>query len=1101
MISEIGKIIGVQGAALHQIRMNSKVRSLVVEKEPKEYDGAFLRKIVITGGLQAIQSAFLLILQQLENSNTFASSQSHQQQTQTALDGSKANANNVLSLSKANITNIKNNHVTSNNNMNSIANNNNRYNIEQYTDIDELNNDTSLFDTYTVTTSQHESLPLPSLVSHGVTAETVRQLMEMREYLKNYFNLDLHITRDVPPAAEQPAVDATNRANSNKHKSHNNVDNTNSTSGGRLVDTTLTGINHQTIGSNSANTNTSAHQPLLDCKAAIQLLVSDILKAQRVERDNEREALNTEDDAEQDIPNEILGSILDDVVDFNSDELLKSVCKAWEDVRHEKITFIAVSAVTVVAIKQSSALVSEFQLHYPALKSIEDICNSGVFQWLPTSAFENSERISQNNFLKPYTEGALLADFKNIGQILSSFTSAIPHDPLRQLTMKQEVFGPPINENYNPVQEVNNMQALLFQELTVLYNNFVVVRAQSPQSDTLYENSKVWGFLMTQFETYFKTQEVSFSLVFSVACWMKSFLILQGDRHVTPRDLAVKEPVLTKMARDLVDHIDVFLHHDRMMHKNPLMTGVLLLECSLCHMYISCQAVHVSANQFRCVMHLYNALVKSDLMAAGSIPLLDSLYPAYEGMLFKPSRDSAVPGEFVKNYLLAGQLTIDTVQLILSGNAKSLKSKRSNEKVSRQQRLARCVNGEDFSDLYRILILDDLSQVCGGGASSSADVLTRVAQVAASEQMDSPRVLGLCLLSVCDSFVPLLNNLFAKYPQVSNGIVLSAECPDLNVAFVAKVLTMLDATVGESREVGLAKAVTSQILDKKFTFTMTIHYNTFTAKNVMYFLPLRADMITSAYGSVSFGSTNGAAAKDIDSYTFGSHMDVMEEHESAGTTVTDAQITKLREDLKKHPIAGRLIDQTTGLGILHYCVWSPVIKNSQRAQLVEFMLHMGMNERYMDVDYRQVTPLHLCAEHGKYNSLCILLSYSEYRDINFVTPSGETCLSLASRGGHYDIIVYLVEHGGSVLRKDCRSTLLSQCASLSAQEEVTRTQELLQRAAMFESFTLPQTGPFIADRSAQYEQQRQARQEMTNQQVVDAMRQQQESATSSSSGK
>eukprot|EP01034_Spumella_vulgaris_P025971 gene25971-32483_t len=798
---------------------------------------------------------------------------------------------------------------------------------------------------------------------------------------------------------------------------------------------------------------------------------------------------------------------------FNDcDELLKSVCKSWEDVRNEKTTFLAATSLTLVAVKQSEALVSQFQLLYPAFKSVEDIYTSGVREWLPSDAVEKSRRISTSNFLATHMEGALLADFMIIGQMLASFTSAIPKDKMQQLVPKKGFFGPSYNENSQPIQDANGMSRFLLQELTVLYNNYVNVRSQQPEREKHYSAFKVLGFVLTQLETFFETQEVSLSLVFSVACWMKSVIILQGDRRIgricgmtktallqlqqsvrvsaETRQLSRIDPSLSDVLYELcVDKVSNLLDFDRMYHKNPVLSGALLLEISLDYLHLSCQAIHTVANQFRMVMHLYNALVKCDLMAAGSIPLLDSLYPVYERFLFKPSRDGAKPGDFVKTFLLSGHFKIETVRHILHGTEESLKGKRCSDKISRKQRLATAVHGDDISELYRILVTEDMRRVYTG-ASGAVEILSRVAQIAKAEHTELPRVLGLCLLTISDSFLPLLNTLFAQLPSLSEGLVVSDECPDVHEAFVARALGILDlaATSPDSDLANLV--VTKSPVMEKLARVTAIHYKVFTARHELHFLSGRRDMFTEAFGSVSLSRIERAESTQIEAQLFSDHMSVFEKHTQNGTSLTEEEKQRLMEDVRRHPNIRFQSDSANGLGLLHYAVWSPTVKNSDRVRLVEWLVQMGFNDVHIVVDHgRGMRPVHLCAQHNKLQTLHILLSYSEYKDIDFVTSTGETCLSLASRGGHYEIICYLIEHG-ACMRKDCRSTLLSQCSNLSAAEKIEKTQSLLKRMAMFEAFNGPQSGAGIGARNAEFAQQSQARHEMTREALLAMMRQQ-----------
>ncbi len=110
-----------------------------------------------------------------------------------------------------------------------------------------------------------------------------------------------------------------------------------------------------------------------------------------------------------------------------------------------------------------------------------------------------------------------------------------------------------------------------------------------------WEN-EVWDSYFCQFRDFFQTKKVSLSLVFTVYCWVKSVLILQGNKTITRICSLAKINLLT--IRDQLDShnescaeneritmfegkINIALNNSRIYRKNPILSGVVLLDVSL----------------------------------------------------------------------------------------------------------------------------------------------------------------------------------------------------------------------------------------------------------------------------------------------------------------------------------------------------------------------------------------------------------------------------------------------------------------------------------------------------------------------------------------
>eukprot|EP01034_Spumella_vulgaris_P033358 gene33358-41163_t len=737
------------------------------------------------------------------------------------------------------------------------------------------------------------------------------------------------------------------------------------------------------------------------------------------------------------------------------DELLKIVSKAWIDVRNDQITFFAATAATLVAMKQAEAMINEFQMAYSAIQNVDDIFNIGVFEWLPKDTVKDSRVIAVANLREgQHSDGALYFDFLMIGEILSKFTQYLVGKANNVGVRLGNAVGQSYNETMNPIRNYGDIQQYLLNELSLLHENHVKVRLRQPNATKRYSGQAVLNIIMGQFETAFDAQQVSLGLVFSAACWIKSVVIMQGEGRIgrvfsltkstlvqlqktvaKSEDFAFvgsKNPDVANNVNNLcVTGVKDLMALEHLYYRNPLLSGTLLLNIVMRYLDLSCQAVHACLDEFRMVMHLYNACVKLSFLKAGSIPLLEMLAPLYERLVFAPHASGPRQGAFLRCFKTSLQFAITPPSPPSAGHVS--RTDRSRLTSVTAQKVT--VSGGDFSQLYRILVDNDLSAVYEN-TDDMMEVLAKVIDITLKAQTEPPYPLGFSLLTTCDSFMNALGGLYARFIISSAHKDFDCGEPEAVEAVTFALLNVLDNPSACQKHKTLLKLLANEFAKG---------FEQFIRVTDIFYIREDVNMFSQSFGSESPSLVTTGELKMSVGCQFKFHLDTIKRHFNADTQLSDEELGLMKHHIKEHPVILGIVADMNTTTLLSLAVWSPAFRDDERFALVDWMVQMGGNRMHNVANNGcGVKPIHRCVIHNKLQCLKILMNDSNFHDIEFVTGDGDTCLSLASQYGHLKIIEYLIVHGATMRRKDCSATLLNNCAELSDSERIERTQSLLE---------------------------------------------------------
>lgn len=158
--AKAGRVVGKQGANIQTIKFKSGAANVRMQKEPQEFSGVPLRELTIEGPLQAVRRAHFHVLEMFVDPSQMSGG--------TSMPPPSYGGNNNMSGSGGFDMNYSSMGMSSQGNGGFGG----------------------------VGSNSGGSLPLPSLTTLGVQAETVRQLVDMKAYLSRQFGLDLSISRE-----------------------------------------------------------------------------------------------------------------------------------------------------------------------------------------------------------------------------------------------------------------------------------------------------------------------------------------------------------------------------------------------------------------------------------------------------------------------------------------------------------------------------------------------------------------------------------------------------------------------------------------------------------------------------------------------------------------------------------------------------------------------------------------------------------------------------------------------------------------------------------------------------------------------------------------
>ena len=395
---------------------------------------------------------------------------------------------------------------------------------------------------------------------------------------------------------------------------------------------------------------------------------------------------------------------------------------------------------------------------------------------MKVSVFDDEEFIASKSKERRYIKGAEMFEMSSILTVLASWSASLSGSEGQPQTLREGIFGKPFDENTWPLDshvklistpiklfsENARIYTFLMAELPQLRNLILQLQCDIEEKEWKEKGSTMSIFIITMIK-FFRDRKLTTELVFTVYCWLKSVIYLQGDsfisrtvsllkgnmhtmyNHVSEsilkgvvkkadkklqNGLIFLKQLLELFVEGLVDDKEGIrvdnLFQDFYRH-NPLGAAIHVLYIRFNYLSVSCEVFHVTS-RFRAFGHLYSALVDRQLIPP--IKFLDDLLEVYKKMIFYPARPSF--GSFVSCYQLSSHLTAASVSAI---NGK-ISTRSNTNRVKKRHTM----HAFELSKVFKYLVNDDENwkdDEVFRDCNSYVDFIKRLGEVSTNEILQS----------------------------------------------------------------------------------------------------------------------------------------------------------------------------------------------------------------------------------------------------------------------------------------------------------------------------------------------------------------------------
>jgi hypothetical protein len=326
------------------------------------------------------------------------------------------------------------------------------------------------------------------------------------------------------------------------------------------------------------------------------------------------------------------------------------------------------------------------------------------------------------------------------------------------------------------------------------------------------------------------------------------------------------------------------------------------------------------------------------------------------------------------------------------------------------------------SIVYDVLFRDDFSHLCNANCVSASDVLDELRRVSKLEQFHPmKRIIGINFMSVHDAFSYLLSDLNEQFPTAAGGETADDGKPPEKI--VVELLLLLDTGLGNvkmlpGQDMSLIKGSISDRRDKILPMVQELFAKYFHEQHRMAVLePLKHRHSSTGIVFLSWfwylpewpnaHEVEFGTVENNDSDTSANFCKLMDLLEDSPEPLDSRDLFFLADVVKETP---SIVGECSPADKISTLLSHAVSGRQTNKRLLEFLVQMG-GDKLISADglgllYRGV---HLCAENGNIEAMKTLLCYSNFRDIDVLSPADETPLYIAVKHEQKDVFTYLIQ--------------------------------------------------------------------------------------------